>query len=1174
MPERGQFYAKHGNTAENVSLKCKICGKSFDMQKDLFKHRATCKSKPIPSDHSNPMRDFECYECGSMFTMGGILKRHQILQHGPRETMPHRCETCAATFSNFTWLSQHMKAHRRQEMRRYKCSYCEEEFQHNQDLRAHLHNQHTICRKCGLRFESKGRLLLHQKVEHRIGNPHVIQCCYCSTVTWGCIKLERHLKRMHKGKNFVIGKCNGCFQNVVTKMHVSSQQLFCQLCVKGGVCSSKNNNSSDTNKTSTSNNSINAVSKPMRRQIFKCQLCPRVFHLQVKLKRHLLEHTENKIPSVLFTCKVCEGAFTQRHLLESHHVRAHPKLSCMICREIFSSGKVVWRHKKRFHWQEMQSGPTLMKSNEVESQSRSKQVAAQVVKQNVKHSTQPASAMPPIDAKTMESTRTLSSALQSPQCSKCHKTFSSQQFLKRHCYEVHSEYLVVFHCIMECGFYAKRLSQTRLHARNMHGVEAHEDAFRKSYAVNKRRDHKKMSLNLNRQCELNVPKKQKSLPEKSLKNMDKKKRYKCPRCPKAYSSYSDMSVHKNAIHSIVRYKCPLCLKHYSCRKSCSNHLRMVHRKYSTGINASDVKPIAIKVNNGGVSSSNNGVSSGMFSSERQSQIQMHNKKKLYRNSHGHDYESSEDQQKFGSATPYDTNVDLERYMPAGVKNPAHTSRIYNCILCPMTFSFRSKCLHHIERVHGKNIADEKVKYSKVLVESEEPDMKPSIAEKDELKSNYVYNCQLCQKTFNSYFRYWYHKRKFHERFVKIFLCPKNCGYKAKTADKLRSHAKFAHNINFSTNQINSAVVFENNISYKDSKQLSADNKNSSDFLKKECSVEQLNKNTVNKVATATICEIKKEKYSGFEDESPDSEPVRIAKHPSEIQFLLPGRNLIVALEPLTLMTKGTSEQSDAQLSEAFSHSAETTSTKPRPHAKSQKTPSANPLCQLQKELASVTESRKKDQQALSVALKKIRYQERALVRAEAEITRLKKELNHLSVRSFSELQETKVPSSSGKLLRTNASDRTIPENSIRDDGDRQTSVLTFDDKQHISQNNQDKNLIDSDIVDHTSKESQICSSDVADEDRKNVVDTDDKVSNDVDKFSETIAKDGSCDEISSFNVSRTENDDLLNDISGVSLVGQGNNHDGVSTCNDTETVSDNNSRARENTDDIEGMNSA
>ncbi|XP_052562399.1 zinc finger protein 93-like [Culex pipiens pallens] len=179
---RGAFHSPSDAILEKVS--CPICLEVFPTRSLLQQH--------VRSVHEE-RQEFGCLECGEVFNSFAELKDHRAYQH-PEVGLPFPCETCGEQyeqkaqltkhcrnahpeqnrlvcaecgklFSSASTLRQHREIHR--DVRKFRCTYCEQTFAQRTPLKNHIRNKHTgekpfSCETCGKPFSDSSVYYRHR----------------------------------------------------------------------------------------------------------------------------------------------------------------------------------------------------------------------------------------------------------------------------------------------------------------------------------------------------------------------------------------------------------------------------------------------------------------------------------------------------------------------------------------------------------------------------------------------------------------------------------------------------------------------------------------------------------------------------------------------------------------------------------------------------------------------------------------------------------------------------------------------------------------------------------------------------------------------------------------------------------------------------------------------------
>ncbi|XP_051792609.1 zinc finger protein 664-like isoform X2 [Acanthochromis polyacanthus] len=211
----------HDTDAGRKSLKCDVCGKTFENKRKLKKHHYIHKS----------VKPFACNTCGKGFSFRSKLEIHMRSHTGERL---FSCKACGKRFSQSNTLTRHMRIHT--DERPYSCETCGKCFSQSNNLTAHMRT-HTgekpfSCERCRRRFRHPGQLHVHMRT-HTGERPYFCETCgkrFSQSST-----LTEHM-RTHTGeKPYFCGTCGKIFSrssNLIAHMrtHTGERPFSCERC--------------------------------------------------------------------------------------------------------------------------------------------------------------------------------------------------------------------------------------------------------------------------------------------------------------------------------------------------------------------------------------------------------------------------------------------------------------------------------------------------------------------------------------------------------------------------------------------------------------------------------------------------------------------------------------------------------------------------------------------------------------------------------------------------------------------------------------------------------------------------------------------------------------------------------------------------------------------------------
>ncbi|KAJ8011026.1 hypothetical protein DPEC_G00053920 [Dallia pectoralis] len=172
------------------------------------------------------------------------------------------------------------------------------------------------CPHCGRCFVYRYEMLEHQRL-HTGENPY--KCSQCDKTFRRSSDMSTHRRTQCLNAAYVCIKCGSCFGSV--------RERVSHRC--GGSCSQARQNRSQAD------------------QKFECPQCGNTFKWQNSLKKHLENHTKEKV----FNCRYCgEGPFTGFAELRAHqkvHDGEEKPFQCKHCGKCFSSQGWLHGHEQR-----------------------------------------------------------------------------------------------------------------------------------------------------------------------------------------------------------------------------------------------------------------------------------------------------------------------------------------------------------------------------------------------------------------------------------------------------------------------------------------------------------------------------------------------------------------------------------------------------------------------------------------------------------------------------------------------------------------------------------------------------------------------------------------------------------------------------------------------------------
>lgn len=167
---------------------CGICGKSFDLKRNLNAHLQT---------HSDE-KPHECQICHKKFKRPHEVKQHQIVHSLDKK---FTCDICGKTFRAKTHIARHLtEVHRDNQL---SCDICNRLLKNKHSLQNHLQivhgkdKQHE-CKVCHLKFMRPFELTRHQKIHNE---ERKFPCDTCGKTFKYNHHILRHMKNVHGLQN-------------------------------------------------------------------------------------------------------------------------------------------------------------------------------------------------------------------------------------------------------------------------------------------------------------------------------------------------------------------------------------------------------------------------------------------------------------------------------------------------------------------------------------------------------------------------------------------------------------------------------------------------------------------------------------------------------------------------------------------------------------------------------------------------------------------------------------------------------------------------------------------------------------------------------------------------------------------------------------------------------------
>lgn len=185
------------DTEGDMSLKCKICEKSYSSEKKLLNHQ---NKKHIIYKENKPRKK--------------VSFSDHVIVHEVHEY--HRCRKCTRIFEDYKSLKRHMKQ-RHKKRKCYICNYCNKNFMDRMFFKVHIKLHCDVCSKL---FPTRAKYLLHRRNSCRVFKLH--KCKTCSESFFNIMHLKDHSYE-HSNFSYV---CDICKDQFVTKCAIAHHISF------------------------------------------------------------------------------------------------------------------------------------------------------------------------------------------------------------------------------------------------------------------------------------------------------------------------------------------------------------------------------------------------------------------------------------------------------------------------------------------------------------------------------------------------------------------------------------------------------------------------------------------------------------------------------------------------------------------------------------------------------------------------------------------------------------------------------------------------------------------------------------------------------------------------------------------------------------------------------------
>ena len=388
---------------------------------------------------------------------------------------PWLCDKCHKRFPQESALKKHKLDAHQTVMLSLFCPYCEQTFDHHDQLTNHMKLNHDPkdmfqCNVCQFYFLTKATLEMHMKSVHSISS-----CPHCKAKFATEEHLSNHVETVHAVKKTI--KCTRQEQlsNHVNIVHDVVKYFKCNLCHKRFETSAIR----DLHVKHVHKTEIN----------WKCSICKLLFTDQEELMKHIkFNHQTSKS----WNCTLCHFIFNKIESLEDHMKIFHsvkketvvmdPKpWKCLECKDRFILQKDLLKHmlkhdaiKCKLCLKQLETQEDLI--NHMEETHRYCKVCKKMIHSEVnleahkkKHVDQ-LGYIEMVFCMTCGGYQCSQSSEYTPYCSKCHLKFHEASELESHDQKIHgNEHL--YQC-SECTKSFSEMSQIMAHVQAEHQMDS------------------------------------------------------------------------------------------------------------------------------------------------------------------------------------------------------------------------------------------------------------------------------------------------------------------------------------------------------------------------------------------------------------------------------------------------------------------------------------------------------------------------------------------------------------------------------------------------------------------------------------------------------------------------------------------------------------------------------
>ncbi|XP_059608031.1 uncharacterized protein LOC132255877 [Phlebotomus argentipes] len=354
FPQRRRTIVGHSNY-------CRKCGKIFDTQEDLLKHKESHAEefyrrraeKNISFDPSLP---YECEKCHQRFQTEFIVKVHIMREHvrpGLKDKMkeysrigPFTCKECGKVFTVRYYLEKHLLFH--DPSLGVSCPECPRSFLSEPNMLFHMKSHRSEpkdlfeCKVCGKKFIRKANWEDHMSVHDNTPQ----KCQYCQMSVKNMQRLKIHIIKYHPGlphnaKDDEPVKCRLCkrkFNNLSDLKHHTATKHPLKKAVNCTFCRKKLDSVDDM---------VRHMEEDHGNENTACNICGQVLVTKFGMTRHMEAHAYDK------TCPICSKRilrkYYQNHLNTCQESQSQGSELCPHCPAKCISREVLEMHVSKFH---------------------------------------------------------------------------------------------------------------------------------------------------------------------------------------------------------------------------------------------------------------------------------------------------------------------------------------------------------------------------------------------------------------------------------------------------------------------------------------------------------------------------------------------------------------------------------------------------------------------------------------------------------------------------------------------------------------------------------------------------------------------------------------------------------------------------------------------------------